>query len=80
MIVTHEPAMQARCPRDNAIDRYTVTVEATRIVPVEDILAAIAALPEPLFQEEITVRIAIAIGCKVTPVGYHSGVRTTCVV
>jgi hypothetical protein len=78
MNVRHELAMQGKCPVDDTLDNYTVTVEAERIVKVEDILAAVASLPQPLFQEEITKRLAGELGCTVTTVGYHSGVKTTC--
>ena len=43
------------------------------MVKVEDILAAVASLPDPLFQEEITQSLAAALGCVVTTTGYHSG-------
>jgi hypothetical protein len=80
MKVTHEMTFARRCPVDDALDHYELCVETTRTVKVEDILAAIEALPEKSFQEEITAALAAKLGCSVTTVGYHSGVKTTCVV
>jgi len=79
MRVTHELTFNRQCPVDDAQDRYELCVETTRTVKVEDILAAIEALPEKAFQEEITAALAAKLGCRVTTVGYHSGVKTTCV-
>lgn len=78
MHVTHELTINARCPKDDAFDHYAVTVETDRTVAVEDILKAAKDLPEKIFQEEITQRLAEALSCKVRTVGTHSGVKTTC--
>jgi hypothetical protein len=77
--VTHELVLRVRCPVDGAHDIYQVTVEASRLVKVEDILAAMGDVAkDAAFQEEITQRLAVALACTVTTVGHHSGVRTTC--
>lgn len=78
MIVRHELKVARRCPVNDSRDVYSVTVEANGIVKVEDILAAVAALPEVAFQEAITIALAAVLRCTVTTVGYHSGVKTTC--
>ena len=78
MIARHELTMRCHCPVNGARDTYQVTVEASRVVKVEDILAAVAAVPDWLFQEDITETLAASLGCGVTTVGYHSGVKTTC--
>ena len=78
MIVRHELTIHCRCPVNGARDTYQVAVETNRIVKVEDILAAVAALPDPQFQEEITQALAATLSCSVTTIGYHSGVKTTC--
>lgn len=78
MKVIHELTIHGRCPVDDAIDTYEVTVEAARVVKIEDILAAVEALPQPAFQEDITQKLAAKLGCRVTTVGFHSGVKTTC--
>ena len=69
----------AKCPIDNARDSYQVTIRTSRIVKVEDILAAAKELAEtPLFQEELTSKLASKLAVEVETVGWHSGVRATC--
>lgn len=80
MMVVHEMTFSRRCPVDDAQDRYELKVEATCIVKVEDILAAVEALPAKAFQEDITLQLAAQLGCRVTTIGHHSGVKTTCTV
>jgi hypothetical protein len=79
VLVRHELTHRCRCPVNDARDTYAVIVEANRIMKVEDILAAVAALPDRLFQEQITEILAASLACSVTTTGYHSGVKTTCV-
>ena len=79
MIVRHELTMYCHCPVNGARDTYQVVVEANRVVKVEDILAAVAAVPDKMFQEDITAHLAAVLGCGVTTTGYHSGVKTICV-
>jgi NADPH-dependent 7-cyano-7-deazaguanine reductase QueF len=79
MITTHEFTAQCTCPIDKGPDTYAVRIETDRVIEVEAILAAVAALrSEVMFQEEYTTRLARQVGARVTTVGYHSGVRTTC--
>lgn len=77
MLARHTIAMSALCPVDDLPDHYEVTVETARVVKVEDILAAIEPYRErKAFQEEITIELAKRLRCKVTTIGFHSGVRT----
>jgi hypothetical protein len=78
MITVHELKIARRCPVDDTQDLYEVSVETVRLLKVEDILAAIQALPEKAFQEEITTLLAARLGCCVVTTGYHSGVKTIC--
>ena len=78
MNVTHELTFTRKCPVNDAQDRYQLVVQATWLIKVEDILAAVKALPEKAFQEDITTELATKLGCHVTTTGYHSGVKTTC--
>ena len=79
MIVRYELTHRCKCPVNDDFDTYHVTVESCRIVKVEDILSAVANMPDRLFQEEITERLAAVLGCTVKTEGYHSGVKTICV-
>lgn len=80
MIITHELVAKCSCPKDHKPDLYEVTVTTRRVIPVEDIIAALARLePVEQYQEQFTVELARAIGAEVKTVGFHSGVKTTCV-
>ncbi len=76
----HELKVVRRCPVNDGTDIYDVTVETHGFLKVEDILAAVAALPEVEFQENITLMLAQTLRCSIITVGYHSGVKTTCTV
>lgn len=78
MIVRHELTMHCTCPVNGARDSYQVIVEANRVVKVEDIIAAVRSMPDRMFQEDITQALAAELDCGVTTIGYHSGVKTTC--
>ncbi len=81
MKIIHELTFSRTCPVNDSKDNYTLTVETDRLVKVEDILAAVTALPEKEFQEELTEQLARSLdGCRIEIVGYHSGVKTTCLV
>lgn len=77
MLATHEVPIVARCPVNQGIDTYVCTIAANRIVKVEDIWQAITSITTPMFQEDLTVRLAFLLNCKVTTVGWHSGIKTT---
>jgi NADPH-dependent 7-cyano-7-deazaguanine reductase QueF len=75
--VEHTLDVTATCPVDGLPDFYVLTVTASRVIKVEDIIAITAQLAtEKLFQEELTQRVHRALACEVGTVGYHSGVRT----
>jgi hypothetical protein len=78
VIVTHELEVTCRCPVDDTLDRYAVTVTVQRILPVEDILAAVESLPGREFQEAVTLHLARTLGASVVTRGTHSGIVTTC--
>lgn len=78
MIVRHELTMRRSCPVNGGRDTYQVTIESTRLIHVETILAAVSVIPETTFQEDATEALASSLDCTVTTVGYHSGVKTTC--
>ena len=82
MKVTHELTLKARCPVDDAVDIYEVTITTNSMsvnLKVEDLLEVVDALQDTtIFQEDITMKIADRLGVSVRTVGYHSGVKTTC--
>jgi hypothetical protein len=68
----------AACPADRKPDVYACIVRASRTIPVEDILAAVAKVTagEPLYQEDVTRELHRLLAAEVETVGWHSGVRT----
>lgn len=78
MKVKHKLQIYGKCPVDGANDSYNLTVTTTKIIKVEDIIAAVRRLQWPLFQEEVTQILADELGCNVRTVGHHSGIKTTC--
>ena len=78
MMVTHELEITCKCPVDDTLDRYHVMVSVNRVLPVEDIIAAVADLPPREYQENLTDRLARVLGARVVSVGIHSGVTTRC--
>jgi len=79
-MTTYETRLARVCPVNSVVmDHYDVVIEAP-FLSVERILAAINELPEKAYQEDLTKRLAEMLECKVTTIGYHSGVKTTCIV
>lgn len=77
---TYMLQITARCPADGRPDVYSVRVRSSRVIPVEDILAAVKeATREKAYQEEITRELHRALAAEVTTFGVHSGVRAVCV-
>jgi hypothetical protein len=66
------------CPVDSRGDYYRVTVESVRVIPVEDIQAAVKEEgATKQFQEKFTEGLSRRLGAKVTTVGFHSAIKTT---
>ena len=86
MKVTYETEIPTMCPEDGEGDIYRVSFESWRAILVEDIKTAIEDATSgpyrdppqrPRFQEEMTDFLSRRLTCKVTSIGYHSGVKTT---
>lgn len=74
----YETQIVAACPVDDRPDVYEAVFESEGCIKVEDILAAIAPWRErKAFQETITEDLARTLKCRVTTVGFHSGIKTT---
>lgn len=80
MILTkHSLTVEANCPVDDTLDVYSVTVETTRLIEVEEILSKITGITRrPIHQEDFTRLLAKLLQAKVITVGEHSGITTTC--
>jgi hypothetical protein len=77
---THETTIVGKCPHgcpDVYEAEFIITGEA--VVTVESIQAAIDRhTAEPAYQEDLTRRLALAVGCRVRTVGCHGRFLTTC--
>jgi len=78
MKVTHILTISARCPVDISVeDTYEMIVKTERLIEVETILAeALDACKEPVYQETLCDDLSKRLGCEVTLIGVHSGVKT----
>lgn len=78
----YEIEVKAQCPV-NQTDRdlYAFTIESEALIEVERIVEFFAknADKQQVFQERLTQMCAVALGARVTSVGFHSGVKVTCV-
>lgn len=74
----YETRIVAACPVDSKPDVYEATFESDDTIRCEAILDAIGKYAtEKAYQEVITAELARELRCRVTTIGYHSGVRTT---
>lgn len=77
MLITHTLQVVAVCPVDGKPDVYECTVLTSRIIPVEEIVAAVVALKDrKAYQEDVCQELHRQLACEVKLVGYHSGVKT----
>lgn len=77
----YEIEVRAQCPvNPGDTDRYAFAIESENIIEVEKIIAFFAgnAGKESVFQEVLTQSCAVALGAKVTSLGWHSGVKVIC--
>ena len=75
--VIHKLEVTALCPVDQKPDVYQCKVTARRVIQVESIIAAAAAeSKDPIYQEDLCMALHRSLACRVSLVGYHSGVRT----
>lgn len=82
MLNKYEVQVRAQCPVNRKdVDVYDFTLESQTIIEVEKIAAFFMAhaASNKVFQERLTQHCAVALGCKVTSVGVHSGIKVTCV-
>jgi len=80
MTTTHKTTIVGRCPH-GCPDVYEAefTVDGTAVVTVESIQSHIDRLTaEPVYQEDLTRKLAAATGCRVRTVGSHGRFLTTC--
>lgn len=75
---TYQLEITCKCPVDDMPDVYQLTVTSQRVIPVEDILAAVKKLSEQkLYQEDLCQALHRKINACCVLIGFHSGVRVT---
>lgn len=80
MICRYETKIVAACPVDDKPDVYDATFESDDTIRCEAIIEAIGRwATEKAYQEIITAELARSLRCRVTTIGYHSGIKTTVV-
>lgn len=82
MKCTYEYEVRAQCPVNPAdTDLYAFKIESEALIEVEKIVGFFAenAGKAKVFQEALTQACAVTLGARVTSVGFHSGVKVTCV-
>lgn len=76
MPTTHTTTITGKCPH-GCPDVYEATFETGRLIPVEVIQAAIACYTHgPVYQEDLTRKLADCLRCRVTLVGSHQAFKT----
>lgn len=78
-IVTHTFTIQSRCPVDTSVvDVYEVVVKTSRTIEVHEMAKAAREIAqrEPIFQEDLTMRLAMEFECEVTTTGMHKDIVT----
>jgi hypothetical protein len=78
----YEVEIRAQCPVvPTDTDLYQFTIESEGLIEVEKIIAFVNenAGQKNIFQEDLTRKCAVTLGAKVTSIGWHSGIKVTCV-
>lgn len=79
MKVQHTLTVVGTCPVDGSRDFYRCVVTTDRIIDVELILGKVGELTsDPIYQEDLTVELAVALQATVETTGGHSRVSTYC--
>lgn len=82
MMCSYDVEVRAQCPvNPSDTDVYQFTIEAESMIEVEKITGFFAdnGKLKNIFQEALTQKCAVTLGAKVTSIGWHSGVKVTCV-
>ena len=78
----YEIEVKAQCPvNPTDTDLYSFTIESQSLIQAEKITEFFEqnSLNKNVFQEALTQNCAVTLGAKVVSVGWHSGIKVTCV-
>ena len=82
MKTTYEIEVRAQCPvNPTDTDLYQFTIQSDTIIEVERIVEFFKrnAGSAEVFQEELTRQCAVTLGARCKSVGWHSGIKVTCI-
>jgi hypothetical protein len=80
MKITYQTQRLVRCPVDGATIAYTIKIESTETIYVEDINSALDEVSSPSSMQEPMTEFLIKRfpKCKITTMGTHGGVHVVC--
>ena len=76
---TYETTHRATCPNGKLIDTYEIKITSHNTLIVEELMDILSNSPKQIFQEDLADYIRAKIGAKVEIVGWHYGIKITCV-
>ena len=76
---TYETTHRATCPNGKLIDTYEIKITSHNTLIVEELMDILANSPKQIFQEDLADYIRAKIGAKVEIVGWHYGIKITCI-
>lgn len=76
---TYETTHRAACPNGKLIDTYEIKITSHDTLIVENLMEILANSPKQIFQEDLADYLRAKIGAKVEIVGWHYGIKITCI-
>jgi hypothetical protein len=76
----HKTTIISKCPHGaNDVYEAEFHISGSRTIPVEDIESAISnKTSSPIYQEDLTLALAMIFKCKVVTTGRHGNFTTRC--
>lgn len=75
----YETTHRAACPNGKLIDTYEIKITSHDTLIVEDLMEILSQTPKQIYQEDLADHLRAKIGAKVEIVGWHYGIKITCI-
>lgn len=75
---TYKIKHRALCPNGGLVDNYHITLRSVETILVEDILRHLSDMPKTIYHEDLATILRNKIGCEVSVIGWHHGVKVKC--
>lgn len=75
----YEIMHRASCPNGKLIDTYEIKITSHDTLIAEDLMGILQSAPKEIFQEDLADYLRAKIGAKVEIIGWHYGIKITCV-